>query len=145
MTQAIEFCVLAFFYVVNAASYGLAYLMLSRLGGNIFVNSIILSFAEAFSMGITGVGMTKFKDTTISRWCSCCMALFNWVYYFYTGPDQPFYQYAALFFALVGQAGAYNCIFVILELRIPPKNLGAATNIIMLVFGPLSYAILPFI
>ena len=73
------------------------------------------------------------------------MALFNWVYYFYTGPDTPFLQYATLFMALVGQAGAYNCIFVILELRIPPKNLGAATNIIMLVVGPLSYAVLPFI
>ena len=93
---------LSFFYMVVAGAYGLAYLMLSRLGGNIFVNSIVLSSAEAFSMVITGYGMTNFKDVNVSRWCCIFMAVFNTVYYFYTGPDEPVLLYLTLFLALVG-------------------------------------------
>ena len=73
------------------------------------------------------------------------MAVFNAIYYFYADPEYPFFLYATLFIALVGQAGAYNCMFIIIELRIPPKNLGAATNIIMLIFGPLAVATTPYI
>ena len=131
--------------MIVAGAYGLAYLMLSRLGGNIFINSIVLSFAEASSMVITGLGMTYFKDTNVCRVCALTMGLFNTVYYFFTGPEYPALQYSMLFLALLGQAGAYNCIFVIIELRIPPKNLGAATNIIMLVFGPIAVGLTPFI
>ena len=120
-------------------------MMLSRLDGNIFVNSIVLSFAEAISMAITGIGMTYYKDTNVSRVCAIFIGVFNFVYFYFTGPENPILQYAVLFLALVGQAGAYNCIFVIMELRIPPKNLGSAMNIITLVIGPTSYGFIPYI
>ena len=84
------------------AAYCLAYMMLSRLGGNIFVNSIVLSFAESFSMGITGLGMTYFKDTDVSRCCAVIMGVFNAIYYYYTDSSNPLLQYAVLFLALVG-------------------------------------------
>ena len=131
--------------MIVVAAYSLAYMMLSRLGGNIFVNSIVLSFAESFSMGVTGLGMTLFKDTDVSRCCAVIMGLFNALYYYYTDSANPLLQYLVLFLALVGQAGVYNCIFVIMELRIPPKNLGSSTNIIMLVIGPASYGFIPYI
>ena len=101
-TQAIEFIVLALFYLIVVAAYCLAYMMLSRLGGNIFVNSIVLSFAESFSMGITGLGMTYFKDTDVSRCCAVIMGVFNAIYYYYTDSSNPLLQYAVLFLALVG-------------------------------------------
>ena len=88
--------------MIVAGAYSLAYLMLSRLGGNIFVNSIVLSFAEASSMVITGLGMTYFKDTNVCRVCTIIMALFNFVYYFFTGPEYPVLQYSTLFLALLG-------------------------------------------
>ena len=89
--------------------------------------------------------MTYFKDTNVSRACAIVMGVFNAIYYYYTGPENPLLQYVVLFLALVGQAGVYNCIFVIMELRIPPKNLGSSTNIIMLVIGPASYGFIPYI
>ena len=119
--------------------------MLSGLGGNIFVNCVILSFAESFSIGVTGTAMQYFKDTNVSRFCAIIMGLFNAIYYYCTGPDTVMLQYVVLFFALVGHAGVYNCIFVVIELRIPPKNLASATNIIMLVIGPMCYGFIPYI
>ena len=136
---------LASFYFCVVASYAMAYFIISGLGGNIFINCIVISLAGAFSIGTTGLAMIYFKDTTVSRFCSILMALFNAIHFYCTGPNSTLLQYFVLFLALVGHAGVYNCIFVIIELRIPPKNLASATNIIMLVIGPMSYGILPYI
>ena len=83
----IEFAVLALFYLFVCASYCLAYFMLSGLGGNVFVNCIVLSLAESFSIAITGAAMTFFKDTNVSRFCAILMGLFNAIYYYSTGPE----------------------------------------------------------
>ena len=87
-TQAIEFVVLALFYLFVVASYAIAYFMLSGLSGNIFINCIVISLAGAFSIATTALAMTYFKDTNVSRFCAVLMGLFNAVHFYGTGPNQ---------------------------------------------------------
>ena len=136
--MATEFVVLAINNMLIVASYTLAYLMIARLGGNIFITGIILSLAEAAASVLTGLGMQYMSDIIVTRICAVFCVVFNLIFYFWTGPEYPVFQYCILFLAVMGQHGPYNVGYIVLEFRLPPKNLGAASSLILLGFGPLA-------
>ena len=144
-TQAVEFMTLASYNMIIAANYAVAYLLVARLGGNVFVNGILLSAAEATSTILTGIGLNYMRDVTVTRLCAVLASIFNLMYYFLTVPEYPLLQYTVLFLAMLGMYGPYNVGYVIFELRLPPRNLGAGTSIIILFFGPLAISVMPFV
>ena len=143
--QAVEFMTLATYYMIIAGNYAVAYLLVARLGGNVFMNGIILSAAEAASTIVTGIGLNYMRDVTVTRLCAVLASIFNLMYYFLTVPEYPLLRNTVLFFAMLGMYGPYNVGYVIFELRLPPRNIGAATSIIILFFGPLAIAVMPFV
>ena len=53
-------------------------------------------------------------------------------------------KYVCLFATIFGIAGAFNSIFVVMELRIPPENLGSA-SVLMFVISALGCSMTPSI
>ena len=79
-------------------SYGLAYLTLAGRGGNMFVNGMLLSIAEAISAGITGWALGLTADYTVFRVCAICYAGFNLALYFLQDlPELYWIRYLCLF------------------------------------------------
>ena len=73
--------------MIIVASFTLAYLMIARFGGNIFITGIILSLAEAAASVLTGLGMQYMRDIYVTRICAVFSVVFNLIFYFWTGPE----------------------------------------------------------
>ena len=101
-TLAIEFMILAIHSITIVLLEALTYLMIARFGGNVFINGIVLSIAEAASSSITGIGMSYFSDVTVTRLCAILSIVFNLLFYYAAGPEYPILQYIILFLGIFG-------------------------------------------
>ena len=144
-TLAVEFIVLSLYNMMVMGLYTFAYLLIARMGGDMFVNGVVLSLGECFSAIGSGWAMTFMSDTAVTRLFIVICLIFNVIYYYVTGPDNVYLQYVVLFLAVFGQYGPVNTIFVIYEQRLPPRNLGAGTTLICLVFGPIGISPMPYV
>ena len=128
----VEFVLIACLFSQCYMSYGLAYLTLAGRGGNMFVNGILLSVAEATSAGVTGWALGRMADYTVFRACAACSAASNLAYYSLEGhPQLAWLRYLFLFMSYLGTAGCLNCVFVVMELRFPPQSMGTAIALTM--------------
>ena len=85
-TLASEFVTLCFLYIFICQLYVIAYLMLDKMGGDIYVVGIVLSLAEGISSLGSGFAMKYISDLNVVR-CSLIMCVvFNLIYYYYMGP-----------------------------------------------------------
>ena len=131
-TQMVEFALISCLFAQCYMAYGLAYLTLAQRGGNMFVNGILLSVAEATSAGITGWALGCMPDATVLRACAACSAFSNLAYFYLEGdPQLTWLRYVFLFMSYLGTAGCLNCVFVVMELRFPPQSMGSAIAVTM--------------
>ena len=114
-TLAIEFVILSLYNMMVMGLYTFAYLLIARMGGDMFVNGIVLSLGECFSAIGSGWALTFMSDTAVTRLFIVICLVFNLTYYFYSGPENQILQYILLFLSVFGQYGPVNTIFVIYE------------------------------
>lgn len=138
-TQMFEFVVISCLYAMCYMQYGLAYLTLAHRGGNMFVNGILLSVAEAASAAITGWALVDWgvADTSVFRVCAILSITSNLAYFALGGAGAEWARYTTLFISYLGQAGCFNCVFAVMELRFPPRSMGSAIAVSMQFFAPL--------
>ena len=112
-----------------------------------FVNGILLSVAEATSAGITGWALVECEmtDTVVFRLCAVLSITFNLAYYWLGGSGVVWARYTTLFISYLGQAGCFNCVFAVMELRFPPRTMGSAMALSMQCFAPLLCSINPLL
>ena len=145
-TLMVEFLIISIFYAMCYMQYGLAYLTLAGRGGNMFVNGILLSVAEAASTGVTGWALGVMKDVTVFRVCALMNIIFNLTYFMLKGyEDLVWLRYSTLFLSYLGQAGCFNCVFVVMEMRFPPQQMASAIAMSMQVIAPLLCSLNPII
>ena len=143
-TLAAEFVTLCFLYIFICQLYVIAYLMLDKMGGDIYVVGVILSLAEGISSLVSGYAMKYMSDVNVVR-CSLVMCVaFNLIYYYYMGPKYPILQYFVLFLGIFGQYAPLNTSFMIQEQRLPPKYLGSA-SVLIFCAGPLGMSLIPYV
>ena len=88
-TLAVEFVVLCLFYIFVSQLMVIAYLMIAKIGGDIYIIGIILALAEATAAIVSGQAMKYMLDVNVVR-CALVMSItFNLIYYFYMGPEYP--------------------------------------------------------
>ena len=101
--------------------------MVTVIGGNIFINCMILGIGEIISGIVSIVLLKHYKDTTVFIAGNVFVAIFNSLFYFVpTGIP----QYACLFMTIFGVATQFNTIYVLVEHRVPPENAGSAIVIV---------------
>ena len=113
--------------------------MLGTIEGNKYVNGMVFSLAGAAGGMLTGIAMAYSKETTVYRLCALAAAVCNAGLYH---AESPTLKIVFLTITVFGLAGAFNSIFVVMELRIPPENLGSA-SVLMYVIGALGCAPTP--
>lgn len=122
-------------------NYYSMYFLATIIGGNIFLNSVFVGVGEVMAGLISGYMLIKFKDSN-------CFFIFNMIsglsiFLFYLMPaGLP--QYLCFMTYVFGIACQFNSIFVMIELRIPAENTGAAIVIITAV-GTLTASVAPYI
>lgn len=121
--------------------YNALYFMVTVIGGNIFVNCIVMGCGEIMAGFISGWLLRKLKDTHVFLGANILVALFNTVFY-YVPAGTP--QYLCLLLTIIGVAIQWNSIYILVELRIPPENVGSAI-VIVSTLGQLSSTITPMI
>ena len=103
-TQMFEFIIISCLYAMCYMQYGLAYLTLAHRGGNMFVNGILLSVAEAASAAITGWALVDWgvADTSVFRVCAILSITFNLAYFALGGVGAEWTRYTTLFNSYLG-------------------------------------------
>ena len=91
----------------------LAYFMIDKLGGNIYINGIVLSFSEGLTAYVAGIAMNYMSDLDVVRISSLGCIVFNLLYYYCTGDDNPVLQYLMLFLAIFGQYSPFAVSYMI--------------------------------
>ena len=115
---------IALFFSADQLQYFVFSLVITRLPGNKFVNSMIFGAAESVSVFLSGILMSHIRDTTVFFIVFVmCMASYG-VFIFVEAPSDILIYIANCFF--VGSMGAWqNVGFLIAELRVPPQSLGS--------------------
>ena len=77
------------------------YYLVTVIGGNIFVNSIVMGFGEMLAGVISGCLLRKFKDTRVFIGANLMTATFNTLFYYM---PVGLLQYTCLIFTIIGMA-----------------------------------------
>ena len=103
-------------------------LFLTKLSGNIFVNSIIFGGAEALSVLFSGMLMTLLSDMSVFRIIFVASMMSYCVFIFL--PDMSTVIVYISNSIFVGSMGGWrNLGSLIAELRVPPQSLGSVNMI----------------
>ena len=138
-SQLLDFLLVGVLFMIAQSSYAAISLMLGTLDGNKYVNGMLFSLAGAAGGMLSGVAMAYSKETTVYRLCALSAAVCNAAFY---QAEDPTLKYVFLSITVFGLAGAFNSVFVVMELRTPPENLGSA-SVLTYVIGALGCAATP--
>lgn len=109
IAQMVQFCVIA--------------LSVAKLPGNRFVNGIIFGFGECFSMVFSHFLMSRLMDLTAFYVCySCGLVSYLTLIFF---PNCHILAYCANILLVTSVGGWFNTMLLILEMRVPPQNVGS--------------------
>ena len=117
------------------------YYLCTVIGGNIFLNCIMLGVGESIAGFVSGYLLSKFKDSKVFIFVNAVSVIS--IVAFYQVP-RGFPQYALFFTTIFGMAGQFNSIYVLVEMRMPPENT-AATIVLITTIGTLVAATAPMI
>ena len=117
------------FSLVQIQYFGL-YFLTTVIGGNIFVNAIILGSAESIAGVLSGYLLGRFPDGKVFQALCLQACFFNLLFY---AVPEGYMRYFCFFMSTFGIVGQFNSITIVAEMRIPPENLGAAMVIIITV------------
>jgi len=113
--------------VAQMMQYCVAALSLAKLPGNRFVNGIIFGVGEIFSMWISNFLMGRLLDMTAFRLIYCCGVASYLILMCF--PDSVWLPYLGNILLVSSVGGWFNVQFLILELRVPPQNVGSVSAI----------------
>lgn len=137
-------CTLLFFLImmpILSTQYYSMYFLAATVGTNKFINCCLIGSGEIIGATLTAFLLSRMHDhyVFISAAVLACVA--NFAYYFVPEGGA---QFACFLLFVVGLSGQFNSIYVVIELRIPPENVGAAIVIVTTV-GTLVSSIAPYI
>ena len=112
-TLAVELLLLAFIHMFISLQFVLAYFMIDKLGGNIYMNGIVLSISEGLTGFVAGIAMSYMTDLAVVRISAVVCIVFNLVYYYCLGDDNHLLQYVVLFLAIFGQYAPLGVSYMI--------------------------------
>ena len=81
--------------------YVAIYFLSTLIGGNIFINCILMGIGEIIAGLLSGFLLNKFKDTQVFLFASFIVGIFHTAFYFV--PSGP-YQYMCLLLTIFGVA-----------------------------------------
>ena len=110
--------------------YWLTLYNVTSLGGDKFVNGLILGLSEMSSGIFAGLLITYTSPAFAFQTLSVIGILFNALNQFFVEPGT-FMGYATLFIAILGVGGVYTCLFVLIGLVIPKQKIGGAMVLII--------------
>jgi predicted MFS family arabinose efflux permease len=117
------------------------YFLGASIGGNKFVNLMLIGVGEMIGGALSGFALTRMSDHRVFQIVTLVSSSMNLV--FYAVPEGlPSYTCFILF--IMGIAGQFNAILIIVELRVPPENTGAAFQILFTV-GTMAATLSPMI
>ena len=122
-----ELFLLASIMSLITIQYNSLYFLVTVIGGNIFVNCIVMGVGEVAAGLLSGKLLSQFKDVHVFFVANLLVAVFDTLFY-YVPAGLP--QYACLLMTICGVATQFNCIYVLVEMRIPPENTGSAIVIV---------------
>ena len=99
-------------------------LYITRLSGNRFVNGIIFGTGEIWSMLFSNYLMNNLMDTTAFYICYGC-GLVSYLSLIFLGESSAVLTYASNLLLITSIGGWANVYLLILEMRVPPQNLGS--------------------
>ena len=108
--------------------YFMGFYLSSVLDGNLFVNLIMVGAGETFAGILSGILLSRMKDTHVFL-ISALLTGISYVLFFFVPSGLA--QYICFFLTVAGIAGKFNTFYVLAELRIPPENIGSALVIII--------------
>lgn len=102
------------------------YHLATSIGGNKFINCILIGAGEVMACIISAFMMSRMSDTLVFKIAAAIGCVSNII--FYCVPEGPF-KYLCFLGYVFGAAAQFNCIYPLIELRIPPEN--AASGIVI--------------
>ena len=121
--------------------YFSVYYLAADIGGNLFTNVILLSIGASVSGVVSGYLINVYSDVRVFQSFALCTGIFNLIFYFVS---DAILKYICFILTAFGAAAQFCVIFIIVELRIPPENIGAAIAIVLTI-GNVAAAISPFV
>ena len=108
--------------------YCSASLYLASISGNKYVNGICFGAAEVFTMVLTNYLMNNFHDLTAFRVIYGLGACAYFLLIFFS--ESVWVPYAGIMLLNMSIGGWFNTQLLVLELRVPPQNVGSVAAII---------------
>lgn len=121
--------------------YNALYFMVTVIGGNVFVNCVVMGTGECMAGILSGFFLKRYKDTHVFLVANLLVVFFNTLFY-YVPFGIP--RYVCLLLTILGVATQYNCVYILVEMRIPPENTGSAI-VVVTTLGQLSASITPLV
>lgn len=119
------FCILAVMGITQMVQYCSASLYLAKIPGNRYVNGIVFGCGEVWAMCFSSYLMNRLHDITAYRlvyFIGLCgystLILF---------PESVWLPYVGILLVITSIGGLFNTGLLILELRVPPQNVGAVS------------------
>ena len=100
-----------------------------------------MAIAGSLSCIIVGMLLKYYKETSVYKVGALMGGTCNILFVYF---DSPIIKMVCLFMMVIGVAGAFHSMYVIMELRIPPENIGSA-SVLMCVFGSFGCTLAPMI
>ena len=103
--------------------YCIMSLYVASLPGNMFANGILFGAAETASMFLSSFLMSRFFDMTVLYTCYTMTAMSYLIFIFF--PQVGLHSYVATVVSVCGLGVWQNVAILIMEMRVPPMNLGS--------------------
>ena len=115
VAQMIQFCV--------------ASLSVAKLPGSKYVNGIIFGFGEIFGMVFSNFLMNNLLDMTAFR-VAYSLGLVSYLIIIFLAETSSALTYVANVLTITSVASWFNTMLLILELRVPPQNVGSVSALV---------------
>ena len=122
------FFILVIMGIVQMVQYCSTSLYVARLPGSKYVNGIVFGISEVFAMVFSGFLMGHFHDITAFRICYLIGALGYILLLSF--PDCTWLPFFGITLLNMSIGGWFNTQLLILELRVPPQNVGSVAAMI---------------
>lgn len=103
-------------------------LYLAKIPGDIYFNGIIFGVGEVFAMIFSGFLMSHLLDVTAFRVCYFLGALGYAILIAFA--ESSWLPYFGILLVITSVGGWFNTYLLILEMRVPPQNVGSVSAII---------------
>lgn len=128
-TPGLVFFILAVLGVAQMVQYCVASLYVAKLPGNRYLNGIIFGCGEVFAMVFSNFLMNNLMDMTAFYVAYSC-GLVSYLLLIFLAASSPMLTYFANVLLITSIGSWFNTFLLILELRVPPQNVGSVSALV---------------